>query len=102
MTQRDVTWALVDVISYEHLWPRRESEDVVFGFTHSREVNEICADMLPPHAVTPVTKAELERAVIGYVERRGIGAEDEATIRRWLASMPDNIAIMERRPSQFG
>lgn len=98
MTQRDVTWALVDVISYDYQWPPRDSESAVFGFTHSREVNEVCAEMLPPHSVTPVTKAELERALIDYVGRRAIGIEDETTIRRWLANLPDNIAIMEREP----
>ena len=96
MTQRDVTWALVDVISYDYQWPPRDSEDAVFGFTHSHEVNEICADMLPPHTVTPVSKTDLERALVGYVERRGLDAEDETTIRRWLANLPDNIAIIER------
>ena len=102
MTQRDITWALVDIISYDYLWPTRDNEDVVFGFTHSREVNEICADMMPPHTVTPVTKAELERALVNYIGRQGIGAEDAATIRRWMANMPDNIAIIEREPSPFG
>lgn len=102
MTQRDVTSALVDIISYDYLWPPRDSEDAVFGFTHSREINEICADMIPPHAVTPVTKAELERALVDYIERRGVEAEDEATIRRWMANMPENIAIIEREPSPFG
>ena len=102
MTQRDVTWALVDVISYDYQWPQRDGENAVFGFTHSREVNEICADMMPPHTVTPVTKAELERALVDYIGRRGIGAEDETIIRRWMANMPDNIAIIEREPSPFG
>ncbi|CAI7998144.1 hypothetical protein GBAR_LOCUS2336 [Geodia barretti] len=102
MTQRDVTWALVDVISYDHLWPPRDNEDAVFGFTHSREVNGICADTLPPHVVTPVTKPELERALADYIGRRGIGAEDEAAIRRWMANLPDNIAIIEREPFPFG
>ena len=41
MTQRDVTWALVDVISYDCQWPPPDSENEVFGFTYSREVNEI-------------------------------------------------------------
>jgi hypothetical protein len=102
MTQRDITWALVDVISYEYLWPPRDSQDAVFGFTHSREVNEICAGMLPPHVVTPVTKTELESALADYIGRRDIGAEDEATIRRWIANMSDNIAIIERDPNPFG
>ena len=102
MTQRDVTWAMVDVISYDYQWPPRDSEDAVIGFTHSREVNGICADMMPPHTVAPVTKAELERALVDYVTRRGIGAEDEAAIRRWMANLPDNIAIIEREPFPFG
>ena len=94
--------ALVDVISYDYHWPQRDSENVVFGFTHSREVNEICADMMPPHTVTPVTKAELERALVDYIGGRGIRAEDEATLRKWMANMPDNIAIIEREPFPFG
>ena len=102
MTQRDVTWALVDVVQYEYLNPPRDSENVVYGFTHSREVNEICADMLPPHALTPVSKAELEIALIDYVARRGIAGEDEATIRRWMSNLPDNIAIIEREPFLSG
>ena len=100
MTQRDVTWALVDVISYDYQWPPPDSENAVFGFTHSREVNEICADMMPPHTVTPVTKTDLERALIDYVERRSLGDGDFVSIRRWLANLPDNIAIIERQPSR--
>ena len=100
MTQRDVTWALVDVISYDYHWPARDSESAVFGFTHSREINEICAEAMPPHTVTPVTKMDLERAHIDYVGRRGIGGAGETTIRRWLANLPDNIAIIEREPSR--
>lgn len=102
MTQRDVTWALVDVISYDYQWPARDDENAVFGFTHSREVNEICTEMMPPHTVTPVTKTDLERALVVYVQRRGIGTEYETTIRRWLANLPDNIAVIERDPSPFG
>ena len=102
MTQRHVTWALVDMISYEYVPPPRDSENAVFGFTHNREVNQICADMMPPHTVTPVTKAELERALVDYVARRGIEAGDEATIRRWMVNMPDSIAIIEREPFPFG
>ena len=101
MTQRDVTWALVDVIRYDFRRPPRESENTVYGFTHSREVNEICADMLPPHVVTPVTKTDLEKALADYIGRRSIGAEDEAAIRRWMATLPDNIAIREREPYPF-
>lgn len=101
MTQRDVTWTLVDVISYDYQWPSRDGENAVFGFTHSREVNEICADISPPHTVTPVSKTDLERALVGYVERRGLEAEDEAIIRRWLANLPDNIAIIEREAPRF-
>ena len=54
--------------------------------------------MIPPHTVTLVPKTDLERALVGYVERRGLATGDEVTIRRWLANLPDNIAIMEREP----
>jgi hypothetical protein len=102
MAQRDITEVLVDIIKYEHLWPTEDSEDAVFGFTHSLEVNSICADMLSPHVVTPVEKAVLEDALTNYVIRRGIGVEDVAKIRAWLEGMPDAVAIIEREPFPFG
>ena len=101
MTQRDIDHVLVDIINYDYFWPEHESQNAVFGFTHSREVNRLCRDMLPPHTVTPVSKTDLERALVGYVERRGLEAEDETTIRRWLANLPDNIAIIEREAPRF-
>ena len=70
------------MISYDYHWPARDGENAVFGFTHSREVNENCADMMPPHTVTPVTKTDLERALVAYIERRGLEAGEEVTIRR--------------------
>ena len=45
MTQRDMDSVLVDIIEFDYLWPPEESEDAVYGFTHSFEVNSICADM---------------------------------------------------------
>lgn len=98
MTQREINHSLVDVIRYDYFWPRNESEDAVYGFTHSQEVNAICADMPPPHTVTPVDKEELERALVQYLRRRGINSEDAARIRSWLANMPDEVAIIEREP----
>ena len=98
MTQRDITRALVDIIKYDYFWPSVDSEDAVYGFTQSMEVNAICADMLPPHVVTPVEKDVLEDALADYLQRRGVGAEDEARIRAWLDGLPDEIAIIEREP----
>ncbi|MDE2685006.1 MAG: hypothetical protein OXI54_12775 [Chloroflexota bacterium] len=98
MTVRENRRSLVDIINYDFFWPVTESQDAVYGFTHSHEILNICADMLPPHVVTPVEKDVLEDALANYVERRGVGAEEEAKIRAWLGQLPDNIAIIERRP----
>lgn len=98
MTVRENRLSIVDIISYDFFRPDTESQDVVYGFTHSHEILNICADMLPPHVVTPVEKDVLEDALANYVERRGIGAEEEAKIRAWLGQLPDNIAIIEREP----
>ncbi len=102
MTPRDVNWVLVDVIRYEYLWPPESDEDAVYGFTHSLDVNSICADMLPPHVVTPVTKTELELAWRDYVARKHVSGEDASKIKAWLDKMPDEIAIIEREPYPFG
>ena len=96
MTQRDITHVLVDIIEYNYFWPVADSEDAVLGFTHSLEVNEICAGMLPPYVVTPVGKDELEAALRDYIARRGISAEDVAKIRAWMKQMPEEIGIIER------
>ena len=96
MTQREITHSLVEVIRYEYFHPESGSQDAVYEFTHSREVNDICADVPPPHAVTPVDKEELERALVQYLLRRGISSEDAARIRAWLNGMPDEVAIIER------
>lgn len=101
MAPRDVDRVLVDVIRYQFLWPSPGGEDAVYGFTHSLEVNSICADMLPPHVVTPVSKEELVQAREAYVARKNVGAEDAAKIRTWLDQMPDEIAIIERSPLPF-
>lgn len=101
MTPRDVNWVLVDVIRYQFLWPSAGDQDAVYGFTHSIEVNSICADMLPPHVVTPINKEELVRAWEDYVARRNIGSEDSNKIKAWLDQMPDEIAIIERDPFPF-
>ena len=98
MTPRENRRSLVDIISYDFFHPDTESEDAVYGFTHSHEVLNICADTLPPHVVTPIAKDVLEDALADYLERRGIGAEDEVKIRAWLAQMPDGIAIIEQEP----
>ena len=96
MTTREIGNVLVDIIRYEYFGPDAASNDAVYNFTHSREVNGICGNMLPPHTVTPVEKAVLEDALSDYCRRRGIGAEDEGRIRAWLAQMPDEVAIIER------
>ena len=98
MTQRDITRVLVDIIKYDYFWPSIDSENAVYGFTHSMEVNAICADMLPPHVVTPVERDVLEDVLADYLQRRGVGAEDEARIRTWLDGLPDEVAIIEREP----
>ena len=98
MVNREIDWALVDVIKLDYFWPPEVDRDVIYDFTHSLEVNAICADMLPPHVVTPVEKTELENALTDYVARRQVGAVDEAKIRAWLHRMPDHVAIIEREP----
>ena len=98
MTQRDIAHVLVDIIKYDYFWPDAESSSAVLEFTHSREVNGLCRDMLPPHTVTPVNKPALEEALGRYLRRRGASADDEAKIRAWLAQMPNDIAIIERGP----
>lgn len=98
MTNRDITNLLVDIIQYNYFWPDSASQDAVYGFTHSREVSCICRDMLPPHTVTPVEKVVLEDALSDYLQRTGASAADEASIRAWLAGMPDEVAIIERKP----
>ena len=98
MTERDITYVLVDIIKYDYLRPPIDDEDAVYGFTHSREINAICADMLPPHTVTPIEKAVIEDALDDYLQRRGVSTADEARIRAWLAGLPDEIAIIEREP----
>ena len=96
MTQREITHSLVEIIRYDYFHPESGSRDAVYAFTHSLEVNEVCADMLPPHTVTPVDRAELEQAFARYVQRRRISQEDAARIRSWLARMPSEVAIIER------
>lgn len=98
MTNRDIKSALVDIIQYNYYWPDAESRDAVYGFTHSKEVNCICRDMLPPHTVTPVEKAVLEDALADYLQRSGASAADAARIRAWLDGTPDEVAIIERKP----
>ena len=98
MTMRENRLSLVDIISYDFFRPDAESQDAVYGFTHSHEMLNICADMLPPHVVTPIAKDVLEDALADYLERRGISSEDEFKIRAWLAQMPDGVAIIEREP----
>ena len=98
MINHDIKSALVDIIQYNYYWPDAESRDAVYGFTHSKEVNCICRDMLPPHTVTPVEKAVLEDALADYLQRSGASAADASRIRAWLDGMPDEVAIIERKP----
>ena len=98
MTQREDWQSLVDIINYDYFWPDAGSEDAVYGFTHSNEVLDICADMLPPYVVTPVEKSVLGNALSEYIERRDVSAADVSRIRAWLDRMPDEIAIIEREP----
>ena len=98
MTQRDIAHVLVDIIKYDYFCPDAESSNAILEFTHSREVNGLCRDMLPPHTVTPIDKFALEEALERYLGRLGTSPEDEAKIRAWLAQMPDDIAIIEREP----
>ena len=81
MTQREITHSLVEVIQYEYIHPESGSQDAVYAFTHSREVNDICAGMLSPNVVTPVDKETLRQALADYVQRRRLSIEDVARIR---------------------
>ena len=87
--------AHVSIIRYDYVLPSQEDKDVINEFTHSREINEICASMLVPHTVTPVEKETLERALSDYLQRRNISEEEEARIRAWLDDMPNDVAIIE-------
>lgn len=96
MMNRENTQSLVEIIRYDYFHPESESADAIYGFTHSREINEICTDMLPPHVVTPVDKETLKAALSGYIQRRNISASDAKRIHAWLDNMPDEVAIIER------
>ena len=98
MKQRDMAPMLVDIIKYDYCCPPIRSEDAVYGFTHSMEVNAICSDRLPPYVVTPVEKEALKDALDDYLQRRMINAQDKARIRAWLKGLPNSIAIIEREP----
>ena len=98
MTHRENRQSLVDIINYDYFRPDAGTEDAVYGFTHSNEVLDICAGMIPPQVVTPVEKSVLEDALSEYIERRDISAADAAWIQTWLDRMPDEIAIIEREP----
>ena len=98
MAHRENRQSLVDIINYDYFWPDAGTEDAVYGFTHSNEVLDICAGMIPPQVVTPVEKPVLEDALSEYIERRDISAADAAWIQTWLDRMPDEIAIIEREP----
>ena len=67
MTHREITHSLVEVIQYEYIHPESGSQDAVYAFMHSHEVNDMCADMLSPNVVTPVDKETLREALAGYV-----------------------------------
>lgn len=96
ITEREVKNAIVDVVKYNHIQVEREAMDAVYGFTHSREVNAICAEMIPPHTLIPMDKDALEQAMADYIQRRGVSPADEAIIRAWIAKLPDDIGIVER------
>ncbi|MYC07581.1 MAG: hypothetical protein F4X57_10505 [Chloroflexi bacterium] len=98
MSHREITHSLVEIIHYSYLHPADEGKDAVYAFTHSQEINNICADILPPYAVTPVDKETLKNAMSAYAQRRNISTEDEAQIRAWLDNMPEEVAIIEREP----
>ena len=98
MTPRENQQSLVDILDYQYFWPDTDSEDAVYGFTHSNEVLNLCAAMIPPHVVTPVEKTELETTLGHYMQRRNIPSEDAAKIRSWMNRMPDEVAIIEREP----
>lgn len=95
MTNREITHSLVEIIGYDYFHPESESADAIYAFTHSQEINEICADM-PPHVITPVDKETLRVALSDYIRRRNIGASDTARIQAWLDDIPDEVAIIER------
>lgn len=95
MEQREINHQLVGVIHYDYVQPNGESADAVYDFTHSLEINAICAGMLSPHTLTPVDKATLEQALDDYLKRRSVAPEDEERIRAWLTNMPDEVAIVE-------
>ena len=96
MTEREVKDAIVDVVQYNHIHVEREAMDAVYGFTHSREVNAICVEMIPPHTLILVDKDALEQAMADYIQRRRISPTDAAIIRAWIAKLPDDIGIVER------
>ena len=98
MTNREITHSLVGIIRYDYFHPESESADMIYAFTHSQELNEICADMPPSHVVTPVDKETLKDALSDYIQRRNISAADAARIHTWLDNMPDEVAIIEREP----
>jgi hypothetical protein len=97
-TERENRRSLVDIINYDYYWPHPASKGAVYGFTHSREVLDICSGMLSPQVVTPVDKSVLREALTGYLQRRGISHHDAARILAWLEAMPEEIAIIEREP----
>ena len=47
MTLRENRLSLVDIISYDFLHPDTDSQDAVYGFTHSHEILNICAGYAP-------------------------------------------------------
>ena len=96
MTNREITHSLVEIVRYDYFHHENESADAIYGFTHSLEVNAICADTLPPPVITPVDKETLQAALHDYARRRNISAQDAAKIRAWLDSMPNEVGIVER------
>lgn len=97
MTNRENKNALIDVIQYDYFWPDSADEDTVYKFTHSNEVNAVCADIFSPHVITPIDKDDLRLALTEYIERCNISPEDVSSLRNWLNGMPEHIAIIERQ-----
>ena len=71
--------------------------DVVSDFSHSLEVNAICAEVDRPHVFTFVEKDALERAVEEYIQRKGLGDDDVSELRFWLKELLDggSVGILE-------
>ena len=70
---------------------------VVSGFSHSFEVNAICADVDRPYVFIFVEKDSLECAAEEYIERKSLGDDDASDLRVWLKEMSGegSVGILE-------